>query len=77
MKGGGRRGAQGRLSVAGALEAARVEEDHQIMNWGLVEGGHDVDIADAAARVSAAALFARFVRGEAAAGAARRPGLLA
>lgn len=53
---------QGRLGVAGALEAARVEEDFQIDRWGLVEGGHDIDIADASARVSAAAVFSRLVR---------------
>jgi chaperone required for assembly of F1-ATPase len=50
---------QGRLSVAETLAAARLEEELQIQNWGLVEGGHDIDIADAAARISAAALFSR------------------
>jgi ATP synthase mitochondrial F1 complex assembly factor 2 len=50
---------QGRLSVAETLAAARLEEELQIQQWGLVEGGHDIDIADAAARVSAAALFSR------------------
>ena len=53
--------AQGRLSVADALEAARVEEDFQIEEWGLVEGGHDIDIADARARVAAPAVFVRLL----------------
>lgn len=54
--------AQGRLSVPEMLTAARLEEDHQIAEWGLVEGGHDIDIADASARISAAALFSRLNR---------------
>ena len=37
---------QGRLSVAEAVDAARLEEAAQIEEWGLVEGGHDIDISD-------------------------------
>ena len=48
---------QGKVTVAQALAAARLEEDHQIDEWGLVEGGHDIDIADARARVAAPAVF--------------------
>ena len=35
------------------LRWARAEEDFQIAEWGLVEGGHDVDQADIAVRLSA------------------------
>lgn len=45
-----------------AMAAARAEEDHQIEQWGLVEGGHDVDIADLRVRVSAPSLFVRLLR---------------
>ena len=37
---------QGRLGVAEAVDAARLEEAAQIEEWGLVEGGHDIDISD-------------------------------
>ena len=37
-----------------AIEAARVEEEHQIEEWGLVEGGHDVDRQNLAVQVAAA-----------------------
>ena len=50
------------LSVEQALEAARVEEDLQIQQWGLVEGGHDIDIADLRIRVAAPSLFVRLLR---------------
>lgn len=50
------------LSVEQAMAAARAEEDHQIEQWGLVEGGHDVDIADLRVRVSAPSLFVRLLR---------------
>ena len=52
---------KGRLGVDGALAAARVEEDHQVAEWGLVEGGHDIDIADLRVRVAAPALFVRLL----------------
>ena len=38
-----------------------MEEDFQIEEWGLVEGGHDIDIADARARVAAPAVFMRLL----------------
>jgi ATP synthase F1 complex assembly factor 2 len=46
-----------RISVKDAVQAARVEEEHQIQQWGLVEGGHDVERAHTVAQVSAASLF--------------------
>ena len=36
-----------------ATRAARAEEDFQIAEWGLVEGGHDVDQADIRATLGA------------------------
>lgn len=50
------------LSVEQAMAAARAEEDHQIEAWGLVEGGHDIDIADIKVRVAAPSLFVRLLR---------------
>lgn len=40
-----------------AVKAARIEEDVQMEIFGLVEGGHDVDIADLRTRVSGCALY--------------------
>ena len=40
-----------------AFDAARVEEDHQITNWGLVEGAHDVDRESLLVQVTAASLL--------------------
>ena len=31
------------ISSADAIAASRVEEEFQISNWGMVEGGHDYD----------------------------------
>jgi ATP synthase mitochondrial F1 complex assembly factor 2 len=52
----------GRLGIEAALKAARVEEDVQIEQWGLVEGGHDIDIADIRVRAAAPSLFVRLLR---------------
>ena len=38
-------------------KAARVEEEFQISNWGLVEGGHDYDRLNTAVQISAAVLL--------------------
>lgn len=35
----------GRITADEAYRASRVEEEFQIDEWGLVEGGHDVDRA--------------------------------
>lgn len=47
----------GRLSVAEAVKAARLEEDFQLEDWGMVEAGHDLDIADTQTRIGAPAVF--------------------
>lgn len=49
--------ARGALRPAQAAAVLRVEEAHQTREWGFVEGGHDVDVADLEARVAAAAVF--------------------
>jgi len=41
------------LTVDQAIAAARVEEEAQIEEWGLVEGGHDLDQLDIRVRVGA------------------------
>uniref|UniRef100_A0A7N0T7M4 ATP synthase mitochondrial F1 complex assembly factor 2 n=1 Tax=Kalanchoe fedtschenkoi TaxID=63787 RepID=A0A7N0T7M4_KALFE len=48
---------RGRLPIEEAVELARLEEDHQVDRWGLVEGGHDVDVADLKVQISSAAVF--------------------
>ncbi|XP_028778549.1 ATP synthase mitochondrial F1 complex assembly factor 2-like [Neltuma alba] len=48
---------RGRLQIEEAIELIRLEEDLQIDKWGLVEGGHDVDIADLKVQISSAAVF--------------------
>ena len=45
------------VPVEQAITAARVEEEHQIEHWGLVEGGHDVDHANQRVQILAAALL--------------------
>lgn len=47
----------GRLGIEEAIELIRLEEDLQVDRWGLVEGGHDVDIADLQVQISSAAVF--------------------
>ncbi|KAJ6751526.1 hypothetical protein OIU85_002004 [Salix viminalis] len=37
---------KGKLDIEEAIELIRLEEDFQVDTWGLVEGGHDIDIAD-------------------------------
>ncbi len=50
------------MSIEQVLTAARLEEDLQIQEWGLVEGGHDIDIADLRVRVAAPCVFVRMLR---------------
>jgi hypothetical protein len=51
----------GRINVAQAVAAARIEEEFQLEDWGMVEAGHDLDIADARSRIGAPAVFARLL----------------
>ncbi|CAJ2669703.1 ATP synthase mitochondrial F1 complex assembly factor 2 [Trifolium pratense] len=48
---------QGKLQIEEAIELIRLEEDLQVDRWGLVEGGHDIDIADTRVQISAPVVF--------------------
>ncbi|XP_022154157.1 ATP synthase mitochondrial F1 complex assembly factor 2 [Momordica charantia] len=48
---------RGKLQIEEAIELIRLEEDLQVDKWGLVEGGHDVDIADLRVQISSATVF--------------------
>ncbi|KAL2320219.1 hypothetical protein Fmac_029188 [Flemingia macrophylla] len=48
---------QGKLQIEEAIELIRLEEDSQVDRWGLVEGGHDVDIADLRVQISSPIVF--------------------
>ena len=47
------------LTATEAIAASRLEEEHQIDEWGLVEGGHDIDRANLQVQVCSALLFLR------------------
>ncbi|KFK33079.1 hypothetical protein AALP_AA6G327700 [Arabis alpina] len=47
----------GKLQINDAIQLIRLEEDLQVDKWGLVEGGHDIDIADLKVQISAATVF--------------------
>ncbi|KAK7311095.1 hypothetical protein RJT34_08997 [Clitoria ternatea] len=53
----------GKLQIEEAIELIRLEEDLQVDKWGLVEGGHDVDIADLKVQISSAVVFLGLSRG--------------
>jgi ATP synthase F1 complex assembly factor 2 len=55
---------RGGLSVDEAIAAARVEEETQIEEWGLVEGGHDLDQLDIRVKVAAPVMLMKLKRGE-------------
>lgn len=55
-------GMEGMVGVAAMRAAARLEEEEQLRDWGRVEGGHDIDEADAAVRVAAPTVFIRLLR---------------
>ncbi|KAG8384910.1 hypothetical protein BUALT_Bualt04G0167300 [Buddleja alternifolia] len=48
---------RGQLNIEQAIELIRLEEDLQVDRWGLVEGGHDIDIADLRVQISSAVVF--------------------
>ena len=54
---------RGGLTVEEAIAAARVEEEAQIEEWGLVEGGHDLDQLDIKVKVSAPVMLMKLRRG--------------
>ena len=49
------------VGIEEVMKAARVEEEIQIERWGLVEGGHDMDIGDLRVRVSSAMVYLRML----------------
>lgn len=53
---------RGRLQLEEAIELIRLEEDLQADKWGLVEGGHDVDVADLKVQIASAAVFLGLAR---------------
>ncbi|OAE18118.1 hypothetical protein AXG93_4101s1050 [Marchantia polymorpha subsp. ruderalis] len=53
--------ARNELSIERAIDIIRVEEEHQIEDWGHVEGGHDIDIADLRVQITAASVFLRLL----------------
>ncbi len=54
--------AEGQLEVREAIRALRLEEDTQMAKWGLVEGGHDIDIADINVRIAAPVVFLKLLK---------------
>eukprot|EP00934_Nitzschia_sp_Nitz4_P003938 Nitzschia sp. Nitz4//scaffold7_size249615//154446//155627//NITZ4_001185-RA/size249615-augustus-gene-0.11-mRNA-1//1//CDS//3329558466//3928//frame0 len=44
-----------------AMDASRVEEEFQISNWGLVEGGHDYDRLNCSIQIHSSSLFAKTI----------------
>lgn len=48
---------RGRLQIDEAIELVRIEEDVQVDKWGLVEGGHDIDVADLKVQIASATVF--------------------
>ena len=53
---------KGVMGVYDVVKASRLEEEHQIEEWGLVEGGHDIDASDIKVRVSAPSVFLRLLQ---------------
>lgn len=51
--------AKGRVGAEDAVQMTRLEENVQTEHWGIVEGGHDIDIAAIRARVLASSCFLR------------------
>eukprot|EP00899_Mesostigma_viride_P015947 jgi/Mesvir1/24353/Mv11029-RA.1 len=52
---------KGWIDVDAAVQAMRLDEDLQIADWGLVEGAHDIEIADMRATVTASSVFVRMM----------------
>lgn len=53
---------RGKLQIEEAIELIRLEEDLQVDRWGLVEGGHDLDIADLRVQISSPIVFLGLTR---------------
>jgi ATP synthase F1 complex assembly factor 2 len=49
----------GKVSIEEGISAGRLEEEYQIKQWGMVEGGHDVDRVHIAVQVACARVLLR------------------
>lgn len=47
------------IDLDSAIYLSRAEEEFQIQQWGMVEGGHDLDRADTNVRISSPLVFTR------------------
>ena len=56
--------AHGKLDAASAAVAARVAEQYQVDEWGMVEAGHDLDAANVAVDIASASAFLRLLRAD-------------
>lgn len=45
------------ITAKEAMDICRLEEEFQINNWGLVEGGHDLDRVNCAVKLSSASFL--------------------
>ena len=45
------------ITTKEAIDVCRLEEEFQITNWGVVEGGHDLDRVNCAVKLSSASLL--------------------
>ena len=50
------------IDLEQAIYLSRAEEEFQIEQWGLVEGGHDLDRADTNVRISSPVVFITLCR---------------
>lgn len=48
------------IGVEKAVVLSRLEEEHQIQQWGRVEYAHDVNQLDSQARLAASVMFVHF-----------------
>lgn len=55
---------EGVLTAEEAIEASRVEEEFQIEQWGLVEGGHDMDQLNNGIQIRASVVFKDMLEAE-------------
>jgi len=52
----------GRIGLQEGISAARLEEIFQAEEWGEVEAGHDLDMADIGSRVSAPIVLIKLLK---------------
>ena len=53
---------RGVLTAEEAVKCGRVEEEFQAEQWGVVEGGHDMDRLNAGIQINSASVFLRLLR---------------